>query len=781
MSDSTVPTSQSDSYRIPPGEKRKVSLIPPPKHRNLSLKKPEDKAAGMPAVKVALQHLKREMGFFTGVRVIGKMNQEDGFDCAGCAWPDPKHRSALGEYCENGAKALAEEATTKRVDPRFFRKHSVEELSKWPDFELGKAGRVTEPMVLRKGKSHYEPIGWEEAFAMIGKGLNALNSPDEAIFYTSGRTSNEAAFMYQLFAREFGTNNMPDCSNMCHESSGSGLSATVGIGKGSVTLEDLYIAEVIVVMGQNPGTNHPRMLSALKKCKENGGKIVSINPLDEAGLKNFIDPQSPGDMLRGGTTLSDLWLPVRINGDVALLKGVMKLMLEAEDIAPGTVFDQDFIAAQTDGYDALIADLRASNLDECVADSGISKSEMQKLADLLIDHSKIIICWAMGLTQHTNGVANIQEIVNILLLKGAIGKPGAGTCPVRGHSNVQGDRTMGIWEKPKESFLASLDARFAIKTPRAHGWDTVEAIHAMEAGKGKVFFGMGGNFISATPDSVATAKAMQNCRLTVQVSTKLNRSHVITGEEALILPCIARSEADMQKSGAQFVSVENSMGQVTRSMGFTQGASKNLMSEPAIVAHLALATFGDSSPIDWQAMTDNYDVVREHIEEVIPGFENYNRRVRLKQGFYLPNCAREGKFDTPNGKAQFTVNPVPDHELAEGQYVLMTIRSHDQFNTTIYGLDDRYRGILNERRVILMNPEDMKEGGFSKKQKVTVTSHFEGEKRPSEDWFVVPYAIPRRSLAAYFPEANVLVPLRSVAETSNTPVSKYIVVSLDPA
>lgn len=776
MSDSIVPASQKL-----PVEKRNVQLIAPPKHRDLTLKKPEEKAAGMTAVRVATQHLRREMGFFTGLRVIGKMNQEDGFDCSGCAWPDPKHRSGLGEYCENGAKALAEEGTTKRVDPAFFRKYSVEELSLWPDFELGKAGRVTEPMVLRKGSSHYEPIGWEEAFSMIGKELNGLDTPDQAIFYTSGRTSNEAAFMYQLFARTFGTNNMPDCSNMCHESSGSGLSATVGIGKGSVTLEDLYRAEVIVVMGQNPGTNHPRMLSALKKCKENGGKIISVNPLDEAGMKNFVDPQSPGDMLRGGTALNDMWLPVRINGDVALLKGVMKLMLEAEDIAPGTVFDQDFIAAKTEGYEALIADLRAANLDECVQNSGISKAQMQQVADLLIDHNKIIVCWAMGLTQHTNGVGNVQEIVNLLLLKGAIGKPGAGTCPVRGHSNVQGDRTMGIWEKPKEKFLAALDARFGIESPRAHGWDTVEAIHAMEEGKGRVFFGMGGNFISATPDSIATAKAMQNCRLTVQVSTKLNRSHVITGEEALILPCVARSEADMQKSGAQFVTVENSMGQVTRSKGFTQGASQNLLSEPAIVARLALATFGEQSKIDWQAMMDNYDVVRDHIAAVIPGFKDYNQRVRQQQGFYLPNCAREGRFNTPTGKAQFTVNPVPRHDLADDQYVLMTIRSHDQYNTTIYGLDDRYRGILNERRVILMNPADMKERGFGKKQVVTVTSHFEGEKRSSENWYVVPYTIPRRSLAAYFPEANVLVPLRSVAERSNTPVSKYVVVSLDPA
>ncbi|MEM6269229.1 MAG: FdhF/YdeP family oxidoreductase [Bacteroidota bacterium] len=762
-----------------PVQKREVMLVPPPRHRRLALRSPEKKAVGLTAVRSAVQHLRREMGLVSGMRVVARMNQQDGFDCAGCAWPDPPNRSPIGEYCENGAKALAEEATTKRVDAKFFRRHSVEKLSRWPDFELGKSGRITDPMVLRKGSSHYEPISWEDAFAMIAEELNGLDSPDEAIFYTSGRTSNEAAFMYQLLVRHFGTNNLPDCSNMCHESSGVGLSGTVGIGKGSVTLEDLHIAEAILVIGQNPGTNHPRMLSALKKCKENGGKIVSINPLDEPGLKNFIDPQSPSEVLTGGTRISDLWLPVRINGDVALLKGIMKLLLEKEDSAPGSVFDHDFIAEKTRGYEALVADLRAADFAQLVEQSGIAQAEMQKVADLLARRKKIIICWAMGLTQQENGVGNIQEVVNLLLLRGAIGRPGAGTCPVRGHSNVQGDRTMGIYEKPKEAFLQALDDHFGIRSPREHGVDTVEAIHAMAEGKTQVFFAMGGNFISATPDSYATAAAMQNCRLTVQVSTKLNRSHVVTGEQALILPCIARSEADFQASGPQFLTVENSMGQVHRSRGFTENASPNLLSEPAIVARLGRATFGAESPIDWQAMEDNYDVIRDHIEAVIPGFSEYNRRVRTRNGFYLPNGAREGKFNTPDGKAHFTVNPLPEHHLEADQYVLMTMRSHDQYNTTIYGLDDRYRGIFNERRVLLMNRQDMKARGWRSKQVVNVTSHFEGEERVSENWYVVPYQIPRRSLGAYFPEANVLVPLRSVAKKSNTPVSKYVVVSLE--
>jgi molybdopterin-dependent oxidoreductase alpha subunit len=760
--------------------KRQVYLVPPVLHRDLILGPPEDKAAGLNAVKEAIRHLSMEMGAGTGLRVIARMNQKNGFDCSGCAWPDPDgHRSGLGEYCENGAKALAEEATEKRVTPDFFLHHSVEELSSWQDYELGKAGRITQPMHLAHGSSHYTPITWVDAFKKIGTQLQELASPDEAAFYTSGRTSNEAAFMYQLFVRAYGTNNLPDCSNMCHESSGAALSATLGIGKGSVTLEDLHIAKLILVIGQNPGTNHPRMLSALKKCKDNGGLIISINPLQEAGLKAFVDPQSPLQVLKGGTKIADIHLPVRINGDVALLKGIMKLMLEMDE-ANGKAFDHAFIAAKTIGFAAFIQDLRATDLQRCIEDSGIALQEMKKVAQLIAKNEKIIACWAMGLTQHTNAVGNIQEIVNLLLLRGAIGKPGAGTCPVRGHSNVQGDRTMGIYEKPKEDFLAALDRRFGIQAPRDHGYDTVEAIHAMRDGKVKVFIGMGGNFAAATPDSNATAEALQRCSLTVHISTKLNRSHVITGREALILPCIARSEDDVQASGSQFVSVENSMGIVHSSRGGMKPASPDLLSEPRIVAELALATLGKRHGIDWKAMADDYDHVRDHIEAVIPGFEDFNKRARQPAGFYLPNCAREGKFNTSDGKAHFTINPLPAHTLAPGHFVMMTIRTHDQYNTTIYGLDDRYRGIRNERRVVLMNPDDMRELGYRSKQKVDLTSHFRGEERHAPSWIIVPYKIPRRCLATYFPEANVLVPLDSVAEGSNTPVSKYVDVTLRP-
>jgi molybdopterin-dependent oxidoreductase alpha subunit len=722
-----------------------------------------------------------EMGMVQGLKTISLMNQHGGFDCSGCAWPDPEgHRSSLGEYCENGAKALAEEATEKRVDGAFFAKHSVQELSNWQDYELGKAGRLTHPMVLLEGSLHYQPITWQTAFEMIGAEMQKLGNPHEAVFYTSGRTSNEAAFMYQLMVRAWGTNNLPDCSNMCHESSGTALIDTLGIGKGSVTLEDIHQAELVLVMGQNPGTNHPRMLSALKKCKDNGGKIISINPLEEAGLKRFVDPQSPVEVFKGGTAIADIHLPVRINGDVALLKGIMKALWELEKSSPGTVFDKSFIRDKTEGFDRLREHLEETSMEACVHDSGIKATEIAMVARLIAKKKRLIVCWAMGLTQHTNAVGNIQEIVNLLLLRGAIGKPGSGTCPVRGHSNVQGDRTMGIYEKPKESFLAALDARFGINSPREHGYDTVEAIQAMQAGKVKVFMAMGGNFASATPDSWATRQALQNCELTVQISTKLNRSHVITGKKALILPCIARSEEDIQSSGVQFVTVENSMGIVHSSQGNMKPASKKLLSEPAIVAGIA-KTILPNLPLDWDAMAKDYNVVRDHIEAVIPGFEDYNERVRKPDGFYLPNCAREGKFNTPSGKAQFTVNPIPDHHLEAGQYVLMTIRTHDQYNTTIYGLDDRYRGILQERRVVMMNPEDMAEAGLKAKDKVDLISHFKGQERHAPSWIVVPYKIPRRSLAAYFPEANVLVPLDSVAEKSNTPVSKYVVVTLRPS
>ncbi len=760
---------------------KKTNAQPPEEHTGIKIKKVKETAAGWPALTSSLGHATKHMKTGQAVKTMFKLNQKGGIDCPGCAWPDPDdERSKLGEYCENGVKAIAEEATKKSITAEFFQQHSVQELSSWSDYQIGKSGRLTEPMVLREGQTHYEPISWEDAFQLIGDQLNKLNSPDEAIFYTSGRTSNEAAYLYQLFVREFGTNNLPDCSNMCHESSGKGLTQTLGIGKGSVTLTDFYEAEVVIVMGQNPGTNHPRMLSALERCKENGGKIITINPLPEAGLMKFKNPQRLGKMLGSGTSLTDLFLQVKVNGDIALLKAMMSLLFYEEKKYPEQVFDLDFIVEKTEGYEAFIQDLTKYDFNELVAACGVPRAKIKEAVEMLRRSRKIIICWAMGLTQHENGVANIQEVVNLLLLKGSIGKPGAGTCPVRGHSNVQGDRTVGIWEAPPQAFLDSLEQHFGFKPPQKHGYAVVDAINAMHAGKAKVFFAMGGNFISATPDTEFTAAALRKCDLSVHVSTKLNRSHLVHGRQALILPCLGRTDVDVQESGEQFVSVENSMGVVHSSQGILPPCSTQLKSEPAIVAHLAKATLGNKSKVDWDAMINNYDHIRDAIEKTIPGFESYNQRVREPGGFYLPNGARKGEFKTDNGKAKFTINALPENQIEVGEYFMMTIRSHDQYNTTIYGLNDRYRGIYNERRVVLMNEEDMKEASIQKGAIVDLIGKYNGKERRANRFIVVPYPIPKQCVATYFPEANVLVPIDSFAKHSKTPASKKVVIRIVP-
>ena len=758
---------------------KKTNAQPPEKLTGIELADIPKTAAGFKAIASSLKHITDEVGLAKGIGLLAKMNQKDGFDCPGCAWPDPDEKRAfLAEYCENGAKAIAEEATKNRVSPVFFATHKVSELAKLSDYEIGKSGRITHPVLLDEGSEHYKEISWQDAFDLIGSELNALDTPDEAIFYTSGRTSNEAAFLYQLFVRQFGTNNLPDCSNMCHESSGSALSETLGIGKGSVTLEDFSHADLVIVIGQNPGTNHPRMLSALKDTKKHGGKIITVNPLPEVGLMEFKDPQNPLKWF-SGDKLTDIFLQIKINEDAALLKAIIKLLLE-KAAADSEVIDLDFIRTKTHGYEELLDDLQKYTTDELIAKTGIDKSLVLEATELVASSQKIIVCWAMGLTQHKNAVDNIREIVNLLLLKGSIGKKGAGTCPVRGHSNVQGDRTMGIWEKPKDAFLNALEKEFDFKPPRKHGYDVVNAIEAMHAHKAKVFIAMGGNFISATPDTEFTAEALRNCNLTVHVSTKLNRSHLIHGKRALILPCLGRSEKDIQSSGEQFVSVENSMGVVHQSHGHLNPLSEHLLSEAAIVAGMAKATLQNSTT-NWSELIGDYDLVRDKIEATIPGFDNYNKKVRQKGGFYLPNNAREADFtSTSTGRANFTINEVSDIELDEGQFILMTIRTHDQYNTTIYGLDDRYRGVLNERRVIFMNSDDMAENGLQKFDKVNLISHFNGEKRVAEKFLVIPYSIPKRCTATYFPEANVLVPIKSVAHTSNTPASKTIVISLEP-
>ena len=747
----------------------------------VQIEKPSKVAGGIPAILATAKTTWNEMGVARGVRTLLRLNQKTGFDCPGCAWPEPDDERSHAEFCENGAKHVADEATTKRATPEFFARWSVADLAEQSDHWLGKQGRITNPMVLHSGAPHYEKISWDEAFALLAGELNSLNHPDEAIFYTSGRTSNEAAFLYQLFVRQFGTNNLPDCSNMCHESSGSALGETVGAGKGTVTLEDFDLAQAIFVIGQNPGTNHPRMLTALQKAKQNGARLVHINPLPEVGMTRFKHPQDVLHWFGGGTALADLFLQVRINGDVALLKGIMKEVLAAEEHHPGEVLDQEFIANYTDGFAEFVESVKTAHWGDLLEQSGVSKAHIEDAAKIFIESERTIFCWAMGLTQHKNAVANIQEIVNLMLLRGQIGKPGAGLCPVRGHSNVQGDRTMGIWERPTDAFLDKLGAEFNFEPPRGHGHDTVRAIQAMHAGQAKVFFALGGNFLSATPDTEYTADALRRCRLTAHVSTKLNRAHLVTGEQALILPCLGRTETDMQASGPQFVTTENSMAVVQASRGFLPPASDELLSEPAIVACLATATLGARSNINWQEMIADYDRIRDHIERVVPGFEDYNNRVRRPGGFHLPSPVSERVFKTLTGRARFTVHDLPEHNLQPDQLLMMTIRSHDQFNTSIYGLDDRYRGISGGRHVVFLNQDDMAVLHLTKGQMVDLVSHFEGEERIARNFVVVPYSIPRRCAATYFPETNVLVPVRSVAEKSNTPVSKSVVISIRPA
>jgi molybdopterin-dependent oxidoreductase alpha subunit len=755
---------------------------PPEDFTGIKISHASETAGGVPAIVSALKHSWSEMGAARTLKTLSRINQKGGFDCPGCAWPEPDGERTHFEFCENGAKHVADEATTKRITPDFFREWSVSELSQQSDMWLNDQGRLTQPMLLRRASDRYEPVSWDAAFALIAEELNALASPDEAVFYTSGRTSNEAAFLYQLFVRQFGTNNLPDCSNMCHESSGSALTESIGVGKGTVTLEDFAHAEAIFVIGQNPGTNHPRMLSTLQAAKRRSCRIVHINPLPEAGLSRFKHPQEVFDTLVGrGTQLADLFLQVRINGDVALLQGIAKEVLEEEARRAGELLDREFIAEHTSGFAEYAESLRQVGWEEITEGSGISREQIREAARIYTTSNRTIFCWAMGLTQHRNAVANIQEIVNLLLLRGQIGKQGAGVCPVRGHSNVQGDRTMGIWERPTPAFLDALAREFRFEPPRSHGFDTVEAIKAMHARRAKVFFAMGGNFLSATPDTEYTAEALSRLRLTVQVSTKLNRAHLITGEQALILPCLGRTEIDRQATGEQFVSAENSMGVVQSSRGNLQPASAELLSEVMIVARLAQATLGGRSDVRWLELAANYDLIRERIARVIVGFEDYNERVRRPGGFYLPNFARERQWKTASGKANFTLHSLPQHALAPGQFLMMTIRSHDQFNTTIYGLDDRYRGIRNERRVVMLNPEDIREAGLTEGAIVDLISHFDGEERIARHFVVVPYNIPRRSAATYFPETNVLVPIRSVAEKSNTPASKSVVISLRPA
>jgi molybdopterin-dependent oxidoreductase alpha subunit len=736
-------------------------------------------AGGWAALRSSLKQLKEQGAIVRGTRALFRTNQAPGFDCPGCAWPEPKNRSSF-EFCENGAKAVAAETTSRRVTPEFFARHTVSELIERPDRWLEAQGRLTHPMAYDASEDRYKAVSWSEAFAEIGETLRGLDSPNEALFYTSGRTSNEAAFLYQLFARAYGTNNLPDCSNLCHESSGAALGRTIGIGKGTVTLEDFEAADLIFVMGQNPGTNHPRMLTTLQEAAQRGATIVSVNPLKERGLESFVHPQDVGAMITGrATPISTHYLQPLVGGDLALVKGLMKVLVEGEDADPGTVLDHDFLAEHTTGSEAVLSDVRETPWEDIVRESGLEEKILREIGELYARSERVIVCWAMGLTQHRHAVPTLETIVSWMLLRGNVGREGAGFCPVRGHSNVQGDRTMGIVERPSTAFLDALDQEFSMRAPRAHGVDAVDAIHAMAQGRARVFFGMGGNFAAATPDTNATAKALRSCALTVHVSTKLNRSHLVHGERALILPCLGRSEVDLQASGPQRVTVEDSMSVVHASQGTLKPASEHLLSEPAIVAGVAEATLGLST-IAWSDLVTHYDKIRDVISRVIPGFEDYNQRIEAPEGFYLGNSAAERRWKTQSGRAELTAHPIPDLGLAPGLLRLMTLRSHDQYNTTIYSDDDRYRGIRGERRVILCHPEDLAERSITPGDMVNLVSVYEDGERRCEAFRTVAYAIPRGCAAGYFPEMNPLVSLRSVATTSGTPTSKWIPVRLEP-
>jgi len=766
-----------DSIATTPGES-----FPP------HISTPKTVSAGIPAIISTAKHGFKQMGTISSITNLFRLNKFNGFDCPGCAWPDPDDHRSIAEFCENGAKAVADEATKNRADPNFWSMHTISELSRKSDHWLNSQGRLTDPMILRPDSDHYEQIDWYDAFNVISDELVSLNDPNEAIFYTSGRTSNEAAFLWQLLARRFGTNNLPDCSNMCHESSGVALNDTIGIGKGTVKLEDFSESDLIIIVGQNPGTNHPRMLTSLRDAKKSGASIISINPLLETGMGRFKHPQNPLEILGRGTQIADEHIPVRVNGDQALFRGFAKVIIES------TSMDLGFIGKYTHGFDEYLDTVNNTEWSQIETLSGIDKFTIERIGSVISRSKAMIICWAMGLTQHKNSVSTIQEISNICLLGGHIGRSGAGLCPVRGHSNVQGDRTVGIDHKPSKSFLEKLSNTTGIIPPSKHGVDTVEAVRRMIDGKSSVFLSMGGNFLSAMSDTNATADALRNCSLTVQVSTKANRSHLISGKTAIILPCLGRTEIDSTDSGKQFVTVENSMGVVHASVGKAKPASRNLRSEPAIITGIArsLESKLQNRPVsssynswrhyftvDWKGLASNYNHVRDLIENTVPGFDNYNERCKQNGGFYLPNAVRDNKvFNTATGKANFRAHELSSIHTESEHFVMMTIRSHDQYNTTIYGMHDRYRGINYGRRVVLVNQIDMNNNGWNKLDLVDITSHFKGNQILSKNWFVIPYEIPVGNVATYFPESNILIPLDSVADGSNTPTSKSVAVSI---
>ena len=749
---------------------------------DIEVTEPKSYAAGMGGVFHSMEPAILEMGLGRTVKLMSKINQKDGFDCMSCAWPDPSHRK-IAEFCENGGKAVTWEATPLKVERAFWQEHSLTSLEDKTEYWLGMQGRIVEPVYKAKDSDHYEPISWDRAFGIVADHLNRLEHPNEASFYTSGRASNEAAFLYQLFARVLGTNNLPDCSNMCHESTGTAMSYSVGIGKSTIAYNDFGESDLIIIMGQNPGTNHPRMLTALQEAKENGARIVAVNPLPEAGLIGYKDPQRVRGYVGKPTQIADQFLQIRSGGDMALLQAISKRVLAAEAAAPGTVLDHDFIERHCDGFEAFAEHIAQVDEREVEQATGLSQAEIDELADRYLNSEKVIIAWAMGITQQRQGVATIKEIINLLLLRGNMGKPGAGASPIRGHSNVQGDRTMGVWEQMPDSFLDALGAEFDFEPPRDHGVDAVNGIRALDEGKIKVWMGLGGNLLGAISDTNLAESAMRKTELSIQLSTKLNRSHVITGEEALILPVLGRTEVDEQLTGPQYITVEDSVCAVHASHGQIPPISDQVRSEVAIVGGIANATLGDRHGIDWLGMIDDYDVIREHISHVVPGCESYNEKTRTRDGFILPNGPRdERRFDTATGKARITVNALEPIACPPGRLLLQTMRSHDQFNTTIYSLNDRYRGIKKGRSVIFVHPDDLAELGLEDGQTVDIFSEWKDEPdRVLRGFRTVAFPTARGCAAAYFPEANVLVPLDSTALESNTPVSKAIVIRMEPS
>ena len=747
---------------------------------DLKVSAPKTWAAGIPGITHSMGPAFEEMGIGRSMKGLLAMNQKDGFDCMSCAWEDPPDRKTF-EFCENGAKALTWEATPVLVPETFWSEHSITDLLEKTDYWLGMQGRLTDPVYKAADKDHYEPVSWERAFEIIADELHALGDPDEAAFYTSGRTANETAFVYQLFVRAFGTNNMPDCSNMCHESTGAAMGETIGVGKSTIHYKDFEKADLIIIMGQNPGTNHPRMLTALEDAKKVGAKIVAINPLPEAGLKRYKNPQTPRGLIGHGTDLADQFLQIRMAGDMALMQAVSKRVLDAEAANPGTVLDHEFLDTYCEGLDAFREHLSHLDEEDVLAATGLTSAEIDELADRYLAADKVIITWAMGLTQHKKAVPTIKEVINLLLLRGNIGKPGAGASPIRGHSNVQGDRTMGIWEKMPSKFLDALQKEFGFDPPREDGVDAVNAIRGMRDGKIKVWVALGGNLVAAVSDTKVAEAAMQKTRLTVQISTKLNRSHAVIGETALILPTMGLSEIDYQASGQQFVSIEDTVAAVHASTGNLSPVSSNLLSEISIVTRMARAVLGSDSTIGWAHFEHNYDSIRDHIAHVVPGCEDYNVRIRQSGGFDLPHGPRDSRtFPTKTGKAMITVNELETIEVPPGRLLLQSIRSHDQFNTTIYSLNDRYRGVKGGRHVLFVNPDDLAELDLADGDFVDIHGEWtDGVDRVAKGFRIISYPTAKGCVASYFPEANELVPLDYVAETSNTPVSKSLIVRLE--